>query len=240
MDKPPPISHRSLLIPLFIGSGSLLGICLIFAMVRFRGQAAPIAPTQTLTPFKYLLLATLTDVPAPVRETATPVRNIFDPDGSADGIGALTPVPAGRIEPAGSPVDEEFTLTVTITPDPIFSESTPLAAGIYDDTDPSIIRVGTWINQPNVDDAYGQAILVSNSPGNYVAFSFIGQKMTLGYQSNGNGGDLTVNLDGVELELNLSVGNAWFSEELPLGIHYVILTHQGGASVNLDYVEVSE
>ena len=51
-----------------------------------------------------------------------------------------------------------FTATVTITPNPIFTESVSMTVGTYDDTDTQIIRNGNWISQSNVD-AYQQTSL---------------------------------------------------------------------------------
>jgi hypothetical protein len=50
---------------------------------------------------------------------------------------------------------------------------------------------------------------------------------------------MKVNIDGDEVTIPQLVGNAWFSQELASGTHHVILTHSDGASVNLDYIEIS-
>lgn len=224
----------SLLAPLLIGVISVLGICLIITPIWFPRQNAQTFPTQTVTPFKYLLLATLTPVPAVELEIAVGTEILPVPTATLEGGVALNPASTDQ---AGISTNDFFTSTITITPNPIFAESVPMKTGTYDDSDSHIIRTGIWKNQGNVD-AYQETLLVSNTVGNSVAFSFIGRQMVLGYQSSDNAGDITINMDGSEVTFTQLVGNAWFSQEVEPGTHFVILTHMSGASVNLDYIDV--
>ena len=235
MDKYPTIFDKSLIIPLLIGIASLLGICLIIALEWQRGQDSQTIPTQTETPFKYILLATETMIPAPELDTAAPQETFPTPTTMLQEGG--TPFPT-LIEQIATSASTVFTPTATITPNIIFDTTTPMTIGTYDDSDSHIVRTGNWINQSNVDSAYQGTLLSSNKAGNYVAFNFIGTLMVLGYQSSLDAGDVTVNIDGSEVTLTQLVGNAWFSQELEPGTHFVILTHMSGASVNLDYIDI--
>ena len=60
----------------------------------------------------------------------------------------------------------------------------------------------------------------------------------LGYQSSDNAGDMTVSIDGSEVVITQLVGNSWFLQEVEPGTHFVILTHENGAFVNLDYIDI--
>ena len=225
--------NYSLLVPLLTGFISVIGICLILVSAWFPRQNTPVVPTKTVTPFKYLLLATETVVPTPGFETAAPTEIFPTPTSEVDVV--LTPA---LTEQNGISTDDFFTPTATITPDPIFAESDPMRVGIYDDRDSEIIRIGNWNTQQNVENAHQKTLLVSNTVGNYIAFSFIGQEMALGYQSSNNAGDMLINIDGSEVTMTQLVGNAWFSQELERGTHHVILIHQSGTLINLDYIDI--
>ena len=229
--------NYSLFLPPLIGIISLFGICLILVSARFPRQNTQVVATQTVTPFKYLLLATETIVPTPGFETAT-VTEIFSSPTSEGDLVLSAVVPSLTLtEQNGISTDEFFTPIVTITPNPIFAESNPMTGGVYDDTDSEIIRHGNWKSQ-NKADAYEQTLLVSNTVGNYVAFSFTGRYLVLGYQSTEDAGDLAVNIDGSEERLSQSEGNSWFSQDLGPGTHFVLLIHHSGSSVNFDYINI--
>ena len=234
-DTPTPSRSYSWIIPISIAMISLLGICLILWSAWSPGQKPQAVPTRTVTPFKYLFLATESLTPTPRPETATPTETPPASTTTSEADGTLTPPSTGE---AGTFIIED-TPTVTITPDPIFAEAGTMTVGKYDSTDSEITRVGTWNNQNNAD-AYEGTLLVSNTVGSHVAFSFIGSYMVLGYQSTNAAGDMLVNIDGSEVTITQLVGNAWFSQELGPATHYVILTHESGPTVNLDYIEIPE
>jgi hypothetical protein len=232
------IRSHPLFLPLLISIISLLGICVIIASVWFPRQNAQVFPTRTPTPFKYLLLATETVIPTPAAELARPPESRFAATGTSDIADPETTFFSIATAQTGIFTGEIFIATSTITPNPIFAESQPMNVGTYDAADKQIIRRGSWIIQNNID-AYQGNLLVSNTVGDYVAFRFIGYQMMLGYQSNEiHAGELLVNIDGAEVTLTQAVGNLWISDELNAGTHFVIVTHAGGATVNLDYVDI--
>jgi hypothetical protein len=245
MDNHPPGRDYSLLAPLLIGTISLLGICLILLSIWSTRQNAPQSPTQTVTPIKYLVVATRTPIHPVEPETSAPTQlpSLAVPTRTSTGEATLI-VPL--TEQTGIPNTDELvtptlalTPTITLTSDPLFSQVSPLTVGKYDDTDPGIIRMGNWTSQHNVEIAYEKTLLISNTVGNSIAFRFTGQRIVLGYVSSNTAGVMKVNIDGDEVTIPQLVGNAWFSQELASGTHHVILTHSDGASVNLDYIEIS-
>ena len=251
MDTRPPDRESSILIPILIGTFSLLGICLVFAISWFWKPEKPSAPPQINTPFKYALLATETTVPTSDFRSAVPTDSVATPTSvvveetavplQAVAQANVTPNENSFVPVTGQteiPTEEIFTPTFTITPDPIFTQSTPITTGTYDDSNPNILRIGTWSTKQNVSNAFQKTLLVSNQDGNYIAFSFIGQKMMVGYQSSMNAGEMLVSIDGNETTMTQLVGNAWSSQEFEPGTHYVILTHFTGASINIDYIDI--
>lgn len=225
----------SLLVPLLTGILSLLGICLIFSLTGFRGQETP-PPTQTVTPFKYALLATETIVPTSTLLSETPTSIGFIQTATSEANRTLLLSVTGQ---TGVSENEISTPTLAITLAPIFTASVPMTAGTYDAGNSQIIRDGNWATQKN-DGAYEGTLLVSNKVGNYVAFRFVGYRIALGYQGSDNAGELTVNIDGSEDTFAQETGTEWFSQELESGTHFVILTHEYGNSLNLDYVVIIE
>jgi len=239
MDNQLPGRDYSLLAPLLIGTISLLGICLILMSIWFTRQNAQTSPTQTVTPIKYLVLATRTLIESDELETFVPTALPLVPVPTETFPGETTfMVP--DTEQAAIPLTDDFvTQTGTLTPEPLFPQSTPLTAGKYDDTHPGIIRMGNWTSQQDIEIAYQRTLLISNAVGNYLAFSFTGQQIVLGYVSDTTAGAMQVNIDGEEVTIPQLVGNAWFSQELASGTHQVIITHADGASVNLDYIDIT-
>lgn len=248
-DDHPPLRDYSLLIPLLIGTVSLLGIGFILVSEWFPRQEVPVLPTQTLTPFKYLFLGTETPAATPRLETAT-ASEFFPTLTSEEDITPLpVPTEAGGTpqvipiltltEQTGTPTGGFSTPTLTITPESIFSGSVPLTAGKYDGADSKIIRTGNWTNQ-NDSNAYQGTLLVSNTVGNSLAFSFTGFQMSVGYQSSTTAGSMTITLDGSEVTIPQLVGNTWISPSLESSTHYVILTHASGSTLNLDYIVIVE
>lgn len=226
----------------------MLGICLLLAPIWFSGQNVQASSAQTAAPFKYLLLATLTPIPSVEPETTSPLTPL--PARTEPSAEVLAPAPPQVTEQTGdaSPAIEQPQITVTgdvfvtpiitVTTDSLFAGSIPMTAGIYDDSDPRIIRKGSWKPQGH-EDAYQETLLVSNTIGNYMIFSFTGGGMMLGYLSD-DAGDMIVNIDGTETIIVQLIGDTWFSQDLEPGTHYVILTHESGASVNLDFVEITD
>ena len=235
----------SLLIPLLVGIVSVLGIFFVFVPVRlFRGSDVTVVLTSTATPFKYLLLATETAIPASELETAAA-------DATKRILPTPTPIPQGSVtsfpaltEQILTSAGDVFMPTLTATSNPVLNRTAPMTIGTYDDSDPLMIRSGDWVSQENAGVAYQGTLLVSNTVGNYISFRFDGQQMIVGYHSDVGLGTVKVTIDGVEFLLSQSneesLGNEWISEQIPQGTHLVIITHESGASVNLDYIEIPD
>lgn len=114
-----------------------------------------------------------------------------------------------------------------------------MTAGTYDGADSQILSSGSWTNQGN-STAYQGTLLVSNTVGNSLALSFIGSEIQVGYLSSSSAGSLTITIDGSSETVSQSAGNKWISPSLEVGTHYVILMHESGSTVNLDYIVIVE
>lgn len=241
--------------PLLIGILSLLGICVILGSTWLPRQEPEPVPSQTVTPFKYLLLATETAFPtqrpetATARSTSTEISPFLT--GTFEENSTLLPVGTGqagiytvRTSEVGTPEagiseSEISTPTPAITIDPVFARAAPLTAGTHDAASPQIIRSGDWVTQ-NSEGAFGGSLLVSRKTGNSLTFSFVGYRIALGFQGSDTGGDLKISIDGSEEILAEELGAEWFSQELESTMHYVVLTHESGAMINLDFIIVIE
>ena len=228
------IWNHPLFPPVLISIISLLGICVILATTWLPRQRTQAIPTETVTSFKYLLLATEMVFSSSKHEGSTPSEILSTPTAASEN--KTTPLLV-MTQPTGISTADPSIPTITITPPPQFGESNPMTMGTYDDADSTIIRHGNWEPQKKAD-AYKQTLLVSNTVGNYVAFSFIGRFVVLGYQSTNDIGNFTINIDGSEQSISQVTDNAWFSRDLGTGTHFVLLTHASGTTVNLDYINI--
>jgi hypothetical protein len=244
-----PIRHHPLIPPLLIGIFSLLGLCTILVLVFRPTQTAAFVPTRTSTAFKYEFLATETQIPVltPASETAefrvAPTATSL-PTNSTTQVPESTPVfvatsvATQRNGNVGATATS-FTATLTMTLEPILGTSTPLPTGKYDNNAPGFRYIGAWNVEEN-SYAYQETVLVSEVVGDYVAFSFIGLQLMLGYQSSDDAGEFRVSIDGVEESMNQQAGSIWFSDYLESGTHHAIITHTGAGPVNVDYIEIAE
>ena len=244
-----PYLERSLLIPIGIGVFSIVGI-LIVGLIAYRNAPQPVAPVvQTATPFQYILLATETSVAIPGIETPLPQETSAGE-------------PAGPISPPTSPVGGPIFPTeappqVLILPTSTFQNSIPApsntpatltntptagaALGVtqkYDDTDQIFDYDINWEPQTGNANAYQGTLMVSDIIGNAVIFNFEGQQIIIGYLGGPDLGSITISIDDEEFLLDQSAGNKWISPQLPNEEHFVILFHEEGDLINLDYVEV--
>jgi hypothetical protein len=244
-----PIRYHPLIPPLLIGIFSVLGLCTILALAFRPAQTAAFVPTRTSTAFKYQFLATETQVPVltPASETAefrvaptvtSTLTNSTTQDPESTSLFVASSVATQRNATVGATV-APFTATPTITLEPILGTSTPLPTGKYDNSAPGFRYIGVWNVEEN-SYAYQETVLVSDVVGDYVAFSFIGLQLMLGYQSSDDAGEFTVNIDGVEESMNQQAGSIWFSDYLESGTHHAIITHTGAGPVNVDYIEIAE
>lgn len=232
-DTPTPGRNSTWFIPILIGIISVCGICLILGWAWLPGQKAQVIPTRTFTPFQYLFLGTETLTLTPRPETATPTETLPARTPTSGANRALTPSSTGE---AGIFIIED-TPTVTITADPIFAGAEPMTAGKHDSIESEFTRTGSW-NIQNNEGAYQHSFLVSTTIGSSIAFSFIGDQIILGYQTTDEAADMLVNIDGTELSFAQEVDYEWYSWDLSFGTHYVIVTHESGPTVNLDYIEI--
>jgi len=244
MDKRSPVDY-SLFFAVLVGAGSLLGLCLILALGQFRTEGAEVLPVETSTPFKYAFLGTEPGISTLELETSTPEEpfpgdTIYPtlnttPDNGFISFPTMTPTRTNVPSSSGSP---RPTSTKTFTP--TVEETMPFAAGKYDDTDLRITHSGNWVSQTNVGNAYNETLHVSNTLGNYVAFTFVGQQLQLGYQGGPGLGTVRITIDTTPFLLTQTTGNEWSSAKILHGRHFVIITHDSGGSVNLDYINIPD
>ncbi|RPJ27669.1 MAG: hypothetical protein EHM33_07150 [Chloroflexi bacterium] len=238
MKNKPPLD-RELLIPIIIGVISILGIGLIFSLADLdRGQApVPLGPAET--PFKYLLLATQTSTSKPELE-ATASEEILQ-----TAVTMSTFVPRTTKESIPSPVGTPSSIETVINDDafaatviPPVSEALPIDLGKFDDTNPNVEYGGDWSMQTNLGTAFQGTLHVSNTVGNYVTLSFEGEQMQLGYQSAAGFGSLIITIDEGEYVLDQIANGTWVSPQLTSDTHYVIIFHESGDTINLDYIVI--
>lgn len=223
--KSQPSIDRGILIPIGISVLSIAGIGLLLLIVYFETPKATPLAEPTTTPFKYLFLATESHTPEPGLETVTPEESfsLTTPIASdfvitQDGTGTLD----ANVLPQG-------TSTSSVEETLVFME------GKYDDIDDRIIYEGDWVSEI-VDIAYQETLFISTLTGNTAAFIFSGTQMQIGYLEDPGLGTVIVSIDGVDYPLDQSDGFEWLSPELPFGEHSILLTHESGELIILDYI----
>jgi len=226
MDKQP--LERSFLIPIGISIFSILGIVIVLLIVNLdKPETAP-PVTPTMTAFKYLFLGTETPASEPDLLEATPSEEAFLEE-PADPTFIDTPQ-------AGFPAFPG------VGPSPVSTLTGGTAVLIeterYDDTTPILDYDGDWESQTNVANAYQGTLSVSNTIGSDLIFSFTGRQMIVGYLGAPELGSLLVSLDDEEFQVNQSAGKEWTSPQLSNTEHFVIIVHDSGKLVNLDYINI--
>ena len=240
MDKKPPFD-LGIVIPIVIGLFSVFGICLVILLSRITASRAGENAIDTATPYQFLFLGTEPgfstsepDSDETVLETKTPI-GLSSPVLPIDRI---TAKPVATISPAA------LITRIPSTPTPTSASASPLNPGTYDEGDSRIVYTGDWIAQDGVADAYKNTLHVSNTLGNTINFRFIGQQVRLFYQSGPSLGSIRIIIDGLEIDLDQSddgsATSEWVSALLINGTHTVVITHQSGGSINLDYVIVPD
>jgi hypothetical protein len=248
MDKK-PFFDRSLLIPISIGVFSMVGILIMVSAIVLDQPPTAAPADPTFTPFKYILLATETITPEPELVTLAPEETL-----SEESVTPTSTVTSGATFPAlPTAAPSRIPILATNT----FQESIPTPAIVtatftntvpatgassltqkYDETDQLLEYDGDWMNRTGVGTAYQGTLSVSDQVGNDVIFSFEGQQIIIGYVGEPGLGSLTISIDDDEFLLNQSAGNKWVSPQFPAEEHFVILIHEDGDSINLDYVEI--
>lgn len=223
--------YRSILIPIGISFFSVLGICLALLIVYLDKPQAVISMDQTITPFKYLLLATETRAPGSeevfLKEPNSPTFAITPEEESL--IISATPL---QINALGTNSSSISTVTPTI------EETELVVVDQYDDADTRIDHDGSWVSETDVENAYQETLHVSNTVGNDAVFSFVGRQIIIGYQGGVGLGTIIIYIDDAEFQLDQSAGTEWVSPQLVVGEHFVIIIHESGASINLDYINI--
>lgn len=79
---------------------------------------------------------------------------------------------------------------------PLVEKSCPTSVSFYQETDPSVVLDGTWLNHAD-DHASGGAYLASSTTGDAVHFTFCGDSVTLYRRMDTDGGFADVSIDGV-------------------------------------------
>lgn len=239
MDKRPFTDH-SILLPIGISVFSIAGILIVFLAVLLDQLSVGVTVTPTTTPFTYLLIAPETPLPGPVVEAAPPGSTFLEePAGSppleTPQVG-FTPFPTEAFSQATQPVNNTLSGT-TNTP----VTSTAVLNNItnrYDDPDPLFEYDGDWDHQTNVGNAYQRTLSVSNTIDSDLIFDFTGRQIIIGYLGGSGQGTLTIYIDDDEFQLNQSAGKEWTSPQFSNEEHFVIIVHENGDSVNLDYISI--
>jgi hypothetical protein len=228
--QPRPSFDRALLIPIAIGVVSILGIGWIFLTSDLKGSLIPPTATPTAIPFDDHSLETKISSFFP---SATPTHSATEPSPDA------SPGPSTETLPATSTLITESLPTPAATHTP--AQIQPLAVGKYDDMDPNIAydRYWTILKNPGTKNAYKGTIHVSAGIGNEASFRFRGERFLLGYQRGKSFGTVTVIIDDQPYSFHEQAFDLlWRSPQLSPGDHFVRIIHEGGESINLDYIEI--
>ena len=229
-----PAFDRSILIPIFIGFASVLGICLVLFATRFSATRATVQAGESRTPVKYQYLATEPGIAIPTE--APPATSVLETD---------TPTPASIIidfPPTFISTSISTLSTPVILPGvtntPATVSPTPLVLSVtYDDVDIRFNYTGSWTGQSGVSGADQSTLHISNTIGDAVQLSFVGQKIRIVYQVGPSLGTIAIKLDGVDFILEqfapATLRSEWESPVLVLSSHTITITHISGGSINL-------
>lgn len=222
MENRPEI-NRQFVIPALIGLISLLGIGLIFLITHLNKPPTPmpVEPSPTLLGYHFLGTETATSTPLPELEVA-PSEEISSAE-----------VTSAKLADTASPLS----VLAAQTASPASSEG-PIPAGKHDDTDLNIDYGNQWTVRGHLETAFQETLHISTRVGNKAKFTFVGQRMYLGYQRSPESSTMTITIDENQYVLNQAAGNIWISPQLSTGDHSVTLTHENGESVSLDYITI--
>ncbi len=234
-----PSPYRGLFPPLFISIISIAGIGLIVWIVTLDGSKASAPQAPTGTPFKFIFLATETDV-ATQKAKKIPATSFLTPTNSEKEMDANTQIAASTSPTPiiGNPTGTQTTPQATRTPSTVLNEKNALPAGKYDDADERILYVGDWSSEDLIPDAFEETISYSTTIGSTASFSFKGQQLQIGYLGESDLGVLIISINENEFTLDQSNGAEWSSPILPYAVYGVVLTHQDGDQVFFDYITI--
>lgn len=259
MDKL-PWRDRSFLFPIGISVFSILGILIALSIVYLDEPEAPPPATPTITPFGFIFLGTETSLPSPALEI-TPTEETFSEEPEETILIATLPVdtlqaasptfPAPVSSAASTAASNPFQTAPTATVGPTATTSivstavtastattASTAAERLDNTDTFLDYDGDWDHQLNVAGAYQGTLSVSNEIDSDLIFTFTGRQLIIGYVGGAGLGTLAISIGDSDFELNQSTGREWTSPQLPNTDHIVIIFHESGTSVNLDYISI--
>jgi hypothetical protein len=232
---------RSLLIPIFIGFFSVLGICLVLFAARLGAARGNVQSNDTATPIKYQYLATEPGVVFPTEAaspteslpvTIIPTQKIFLPTLSL----STATLPVISTAPIQTNQTKSINTAVSITPTYQSLNAT------YDDADFKLLYTGNWTSQSGVSDTYQNTLHVSSTIGDSVQLSFVGQNIHLTYQAGPSLGAIAIKLDTQDYVLDQASATTdhieWESPVLVLSSHTITITHISGGSVNIDSFSV--
>lgn len=237
MDNTPSFD-RGILIPVFIGGISVIGILVVLLIGRSLDTPPPVPLTPSPTRFQYVYLGTEPVITTPLIEETQ-----IEPT-QAPGSGVTdTPTPSGPSLPTpiilASPTINPQESNTPAPPTATSASAPPLNPGTYDDVDSHLIYTG-WNPPTALPGAYGNTLHVSVVPGSTVSFYFIGRQLRLFYQGGSTLGQMRITIDTTSYTLDQSSDNEWVSDLFANGTHSVLITHIGGGSVNLDRVIIPE
>ncbi len=227
---------RGLLPPILIGFISIAGICLISLILYFNKPSSDTQQDPTVTPFKFLLLATETEIAA--TETQNKPAGSPTPVNLLKGIGTKSPTALNSTLTVGQPTNTQITPQATRTAVITFDDGTTFAAGKYDDFDERFIYDGDWSGEFQISGAYEETIAYSTTVGSTISFNFAGSQLQIGYLGETDLGTLQISINGTKYTLDQSEGAEWSSPTLPFATYVVVLTHQDGEQVFFDYITV--
>lgn len=245
---------RELLIPIFLGGLSVVGIAVVLIVGRALNAPAEIDATPSATPFQYVFLGTEPAITTLVVEGSETMPPLAD---------------TAEVEPFPSAAPSPFSTPILITPRPprtvtgsapgtprtgtatraVISTSTrtstPSTANTYDDTDSRLTYSGSWTSQLGVSGAYQDSLHISNTVGNSVTFTFTGTEVHVFYQAGPSLGNITITIDSfgvgglpISQAQNTTQIKEWVSDVLSSGTHTVVIQHNGGGSINIDRIYI--
>lgn len=242
MDNQPTVD-RSILIPIFLGGFSVIGILVVLLIGRLLNSPAVIAVTPSATRFQYVYLGTEPAITTPLVEdtelapTDEPIEVPIEEE-PTDFPTPMVPTLAGTPTRPGASTPIILTLpnaTNTLPSTATSASGPPLNPGTYDDVDSRLIYNG-W----SATGTGGSTLHVSVVPGSTVSFRFIGTQVRLLYQGGSTLGQMRITIDNVSETLDQSSGTEWVSDPFASGTHSVLITHLSGGSVNLDQIIIPE
>ncbi len=237
MDSKPSVD-RSVFLPIFIGFVSVIGICLVLFAARLSASRGNVQSGETGTPVKYQYLATEPGIAFPTE--APPATTVLETETPTS-----TPTPTRIFFPLTS--TSTFVSTQVIQPRATNTlatfSPTPLALNItYDNADFKFNYTGSWVAQSGVSGTYQNTLHISNTIGDSVQLSFVGQKIRIVYQAGPSLGSIAIKLDNLDFTLDQfsesTLISEWESPILVLSSHSVTITHVSGGSINLDAIAV--